>query len=57
MTLTKQGNKLTIEIELVPESQAPLSSTGKSKIAYTSKGFKFEQGLGVSLNIIHAKSR
>lgn len=55
MTLTKTGNKLTIELDLIPEAQAPLSSTGKSKIAYTSKGFKFEQGLGVSLNIIHSK--
>lgn len=57
MILTKQGNKLIIEVDLTPEAQAPLSSTGKSKIAFTSKGFKFEQGVGVSLNIIHAKSR
>lgn len=55
MTITKQGNKAVIELDLTPEGQAPLSTTGKSKIAYTSRGFKFEQGLGVSINIIYSK--
>jgi len=57
MVMKKAGNKLVLEIDLTPEEVAPLSSTGKNKIAFTSKGFAYEQGLGVSLNIIHAKQR
>jgi hypothetical protein len=52
MKITKNDNKLTIEVEL--EAGHP-SSTGKTTILYSSGGFKYEQGVGVSLNVIKAK--
>lgn len=50
-----QADELVIRVPFTPESTARLSSTGKNKIAYSSGGFKYENGLGVSLNVIHSK--
>jgi hypothetical protein len=54
MTLTRKGNKVTMEFELIPEGQER-TSTGKNFKAYSSQGFKYEEGLGYSINIIYAK--
>jgi hypothetical protein len=53
MNMTRKGNKLTLEIDLVPEGQAQVSKSGKSKIAYTTGGFKYHEGLGLSINAIY----
>ena len=56
MDIQVKGNKLVIEVELTPEDQAPRSSTGKSKIAASSKGYVGVPGndkLRVSLNVIY----
>lgn len=55
MKVTKSGNKLLIEIDLIPEAAAPSSKSGKSRIGFTTAGFKYEQGLGIGLNIIYSK--
>lgn len=49
------GNKLTVTVELTPEKDAPRSSTGKSKVLYTSKGFVEVEGVRVSLTVINGK--
>lgn len=52
MDVKKEGNKVTITVEL----EAPrLSSTGKSQILYTSKGFQYTEGIGINLTIIKSK--
>ena len=53
MKVTKTGNKLIIEMDLEPEASAPLSKSGESRLAFTTSGFKNEQGLGISINIIY----
>ncbi len=55
MNIKKEGKKLIIEVELVPKDQAQLSSTGKSKVAYSSRGFVNQDDIAVSLNIIYRK--
>jgi len=53
MKIIKNGNKLTLEIELDPTGKP--SSTGKTTILYSSGGFKYEQGIGVSVNVVKSK--
>lgn len=55
MKLTKTGNKLVIEIDLNPEASAPHTKSGKNKMAFTTGGFRYEQGLGIAINIIYSK--
>ena len=54
MVLTKTGNKVVMEFDILPEEQER-TKTGKNWKAYSSNGFQYEQGLGYSLNIIHSK--
>lgn len=54
MKLTKTGNKAIIELDLIPEGQEK-TKTLKNWKAYSTQGFIFEQGLGISINIIHSK--
>jgi len=53
MTVKQQGNTITITIQLFKEPYP--SSTGKSIILYTSKGFQWHNGIGVNLTIIKSK--
>jgi len=48
------NGKLTVSgVNLLSLKDAPVSSTGKSKVLYSSKGFKFtDENIGVSLNVI-----
>ena len=55
MKVTKTDNKLVIEVDLTPVENAQLSKSGKSKIAFTTGGFQYERGLGISMNIIYSK--
>lgn len=50
-----EGNRLTITVDLTPADKAPLSSTGKSKVLFSSGGFAQVAGLRVSLNVIPGK--
>jgi hypothetical protein len=54
MKVTVKDNKMTIsDITLLPEKEAELSSTGKSKVLFTSKGFKFDDdNMGTSVTVI-----
>ena len=53
MNIKRVGNKLLLEVEVAPEAQARLSSTGKSKIAYSSGGFKSAEGLKINFTAIY----
>ena len=55
MNITKTGNKLTLEIDLAPEPSAPPTKTGKNKMAFTTGGFTYQEGLGIAINIIYPK--
>lgn len=57
MKTTRTGNKLMLEIDLTPEESAPFSKSGKSKIAWTTGGFKYESNLGISVNVIYKEKR
>ena len=52
MKVTKVGNKLTLVIDLVDVESAPESKSGKSKVLFTTGGFKYSDGIGISVNII-----
>lgn len=52
MEVKKEGNKVTITIELQPPRP---SSTGKTTILYTSKGFRWLEGMGINLTILKSK--
>lgn len=47
------GNKLTITIALEDEKKARPSSTGKSKILFTTGGFARVEGVRVNLTVIN----
>ena len=53
MEVKKEGNKLTITVELDPKGRP--SSTGKTTILYTSSGFKYQEDVGINLTIIKSK--
>jgi len=53
MEVKRVGDKPTITVELSKEGTP--SSTGKSVILYSSRGFQWVEGLGISLNIIRSK--
>jgi hypothetical protein len=53
LNVKREGNKVTITIELFKEPYT--SSTGKSTILYTSKGYQWQEGLGINLTIIKSK--
>ena len=53
LNMKREGNKVTITIELFKEPYT--SSTGKSTILYTSKGYQWQEGLGINLTIIKSK--
>lgn len=56
MKTTLKGNKLVIEVELTPKEQRKLSSTGKSRIAFSSGGFaSIGKDLKVNLTVISPK--
>lgn len=56
MKTSLKGRKLVIEVELTPEEQRKLSSTGKSKIAFSSGGFTaIGKELKVNLTVISPK--
>lgn len=57
MKITHTGNKLALDIDLTPEATAQLSKSGKSKIAFTSGGFKYEGNLGISINVIYSNRK
>ena len=52
-----KGNKLTLDIDLTPQDLAQLSKSGKSKIAFTTGGFKYEGNLGISINVIYSNRK
>lgn len=52
MEVKREGDTVTITVKL---GKGEPSSTGKSTILYTSKGFQWAEGLGISLNIIKSK--
>jgi len=53
LNVKREANKVTITIELFKEPYP--SSTGKSIILYTSKGYQWQEGLGINLTIIKSK--
>lgn len=57
MKLKHEDNKLTLDIDLIPEASAQYSKSGKSKIAFTTGGFKYEGNLGISVNIIYSTKK
>ena len=57
MRITHTNNKLVLDIDLTPEASAQLSKSGKSKIAFTTGGFKYENNLGISINIIYSNRK
>ena len=52
MKVTKTGNKLTLVIDLLDVESAPTSASGKSKVLFTTGGFKYNDGVGISVNVI-----
>lgn len=51
MNVKREGNRLTIEVELDPKGRP--SSTGRSMVVYSSGGFvPIENGLKVNLTVI-----
>ena len=57
MKIEQKGNKLVLDIDLTPEVTAQLSKSGKSKIAFTTGGFKYEGNLGISINVIYSNRK
>jgi len=55
MQVKKEGNQIVITIDLFKEPYT--SSTGKSIILYTSKGFQWVEGMGINLTIIKSKRK
>jgi len=52
----RDGNRVKIEIVLNTENP-PVSSTGKSYVLFTSKGFKWYGDIGISLTVIKMRGR
>jgi len=50
MKITKEGQKMTIEIEL--EKDPPLSSTGKTKLLFSTGGFVPVDAEGTKINLM-----
>lgn len=57
LKVSKEGNKLTIVVDLAADPQP--SKSGKSLIYYTSGGFVYSDklGVGINLTILKAKER
>ena len=55
MQVKKDGNKVVITLDLFKEPYT--SSTGKSTILFTSKGFQWVEGIGINLTIIKSKRK
>jgi hypothetical protein len=55
MTVKRTNDTVTITVKLFANSYP--SSTGKSEIVFTSKGFQWYEGLGVNLTIIKSKQQ
>jgi hypothetical protein len=53
MKITKNGNKVTLEFEL--EEKGHPSASGKTTVLYSSKGFLWQEGLGVNLTVCKSK--
>ena len=53
MEIKKDGDKLTIVVDLDPKGHP--SSTGKTTILFSSRGFQWEQDLGINLTIVKSK--
>ena len=51
MKVLKEGNKLILTIDLEPEASAPRSSTGKSKVLFSTHGFVAVEGGEVKLSV------
>ena len=56
MKVERDGNRVKIEIVLNTENP-PVSSTGKSYVLFTSKGFKWYGDIGISLTVIKMRGR
>lgn len=60
MDVQIEGNKVTVTFELVEFDKAPRSSTGKSTILFTTRGFapvEGQEGDFLSINYIHTGRR
>ena len=55
MDVKVTGNKMVITADLTPAEMAPLSSTGKNRVLYSSGGFKVAGGHRINLTVIPAK--
>jgi hypothetical protein len=55
LNVKREGNKVTITVELF--TQPYTSSTGKSTILYTSKGYQWIENMGINLTIIKSKKQ
>ncbi len=54
MKTKKDGNKLIIELQLQDEKTAPLSRTGRSRVAYSTRGFiPVDEKTAINLNVIY----
>jgi len=56
MKVKREGNKVTIEVELNTTNPPP-SSTGKSLILFTSHGYQWHQDIAINLTIIKKRKR
>jgi len=55
LNVKREGNKVTLTVELF--AQPYTSSTGKSTILYTSKGYQWIENMGINLTIIKSKKQ
>lgn len=53
LKITKNGNKVTVEFEL--EREGHPSASGKTTVLFSTKGFVWEQGLGLNLTVLKSK--
>lgn len=52
--ISKTGSHVIIEVD-INEVNPPDSGSGRSKVVFTSHGWKFAEGIGINLNIIKSK--
>ena len=51
MEITQNGDKLVITVILTPQDKAALSSSGKTRIAFSSGGFTGVSGRDIKVNL------
>ena len=54
MDIKRTGNKLVLTMDIADIKTAPASASGKSKVAFSTRGFTWTENLGISLNVIYS---